>query len=1020
MNLSNFSIKRPVTVIMITLVVVLLGMVSLSRLGLDLYPKINVPVAIVSTTYSGTGPQEMESLVTRPIEGVLATVGGVTDISSTSSEGSSLVIMQFGFSTDMDQAALEIREKVDMIASYLPEGATEPGVYKIDPNAFPIMMITVSGDAELSDIQTTVEDKIVSRLERIEGVARVTVTGGITNEVLVQIDQNKLDSYGLSYSQLKSILVSENINLPSGKIDRGNKSIPLRIIGEFESVQDISNIPLLLPNGSVIRLKDVADVSLKPEETYQLITVDDEQSIGVSILKSTDANTVQVANAINEELMEIDSEFDKVNIEIIMDNSVFIESAISNVATSGIIGGLLAVIILYLFLRNIRTTLVIGVSIPVSVIGTFALMYFSGITMNLMTLGGLALGIGMLVDNSIVVLENIYRFRERGYSQMDAAREGTAEVSTAIVASTLTTVAVFLPIVFVEGVTSLLFKELALTVSFSLVMSLLVSLTVVPMLSSQILKIDNRSKEKHHFSGFQKGFSGFQKIYEKIIRAAVTHRLTTLGLAIGVFIISIFTATNLGAEFIPAMDEGSVGVTINLPESSQFEETVALTKSLEEQIKNIPEIDTIYTTIGVSGMSFISSSDTSTASMTINLVPLSEREKSSSDIADEIRKLYKNIPGADIQVSASQTQGFGGTSSPISIQIRGDNLDVLKQYSDEIKVMIENIDGTREVTSSLEEGKDEIVLKIDRDKASQYGMTAAAITQYVRDIVYGNTLSQYKSDGQEISIKVIGPEKYRESMASLANLPIETPYGPVVLSEFIDTFEIVQSPSQIMRDSQVRVATIGSNIYGRDLQSVSTDIESELSKLTLPSGYSYEIGGQTQELAESFSSLGLALVLAILLIYMVMASQFENLVYPFIIMFSVPFAVSGSIFGLAITNRPISVPAFIGLIMLAGIVVNNAIVLVDYINTLRSQGEKLIDAVVTAAQTRLRPILMTMLTTVLGLLPMAIGIGDGAETTAPLATVVIGGLLFSTVLTLVVIPTVYVLFNRKALKAEQG
>lgn len=1012
MNLSNFSIKRPVTVIMLTLVVVLLGIVSLSRLGLDLYPKINVPVAIVSTTYSGAGPQEMESLVTKPLEGVLATVSGVTDISSSSSEGSSLVIMQFDFATDMDQAALEIREKVDMIGGYLPEGASQPGVFKIDPNAFPIMMLTVSGDAELSDIQTIVEDKIVSRLERIDGVARVTVTGGVTNEVVVQIDQNKLDSYGLSFSQLKGILISENLNLPSGKINRGDKSIPLRIVGEFQSIQEISEIPILLSNGSVIRLKDVADVSLKPEETYQLITVNDEQSIGVSVLKSTDSNTVQVANAINEELLKLDAEYDTVTIKTFMDNSIFIKSAISNVATSGIVGGLLAVIILYLFLRNIRTTLVIGISIPVSVIGTFALMYFSGITMNLMTLGGLALGIGMLVDNSIVVLENIYRFRERGYSQMDAAREGTGEVSTAIVASTLTTVAVFLPIVFVEGVTSLLFKELALTVSFSLLMSLLVSLTIVPMLSSRILKIDDHSKEKHHFSGFQKGFSMFQKGYEKVIRAAVTHRLTTLGIAVAVFVVSIFTATNLGAEFIPSMDEGSVSITINLPESTQFEETVALTKSLEDKIKAIPEIDMIYTTIGVSGMSFISAS-------TVNLVPLSERDKSSSDVADEIRKLYKDVPGADIKVSESQTQSFGGTFSPISIQIKGDNLDVLKEYSDEIKAIVENVEGTREVTSSLEEGKDEIVLKINRDKAAQYGMTAATITQYVRDIVYGNMLTQYKTEGQEISIRVIGPEKYRESMASLANLPIETPYGPVVLSEFIDTFEIVQSPAQIARDSQVRVATIGANIYGRDLQSVSTDIETELSKLTLPSGYSYEIGGQTQELVDSFSSLGLALGLAILLIYMVMASQFENFVYPLIIMFSVPFAVSGSIFGLAITNRPISVPAFIGLIMLAGIVVNNAIVLVDYINTLRSQGEKLIDAVVTAAQTRLRPILMTMLTTVLGLLPMAIGIGDGAETTAPLATVVIGGLLFSTLLTLVVIPTVYVLFNRKALKAEK-
>ncbi len=1020
MKISNISIKRPVTVIMVALIVILLGVVSLMNLSVDLYPEINVPVAIVSTNYSGAGPQEIENLVTRPLEGALATVSGLDTIQSNSSEGNSVVVLLFDFGIDMESAALEMREKVDMVKAFLPDDATAPRVFKIDPNALPIMTLSVNSNGSISETQSIVEDKILSRLERIDGIASVNTTGGLSQQVVIEIDQMALNTYNLSFNQLKGILISENLNLPSGSIERGEKSIPLRIVGEFDSIEDISNLPILLNNGSVIRLKDVASVELETEDITNINRLDGKVSIGISLSKQTDSNTVKVAEIVKKEISKLESELDDVDVEIIYDASVFINKSISNVAMSGIIGGLLAIIILYLFLRNLRTTAVIAISIPISIIATFALIYFYGITLNLMTLGGLALGLGMLVDNSIVVLENIYRYRDMGHSRVESAIQGTNEVSMAVIASTLTTVAVFLPIVFVQGVTSILFKELALTVTFSLVASLVVALTIVPMLSSLILKVDHSKDDKKRFSIFDHTFEKIQNFYGNLVKKAINHRKTTVFIALGVFILTLGLLTQIGAEFIPAMDEGSVNVSIELPNSTSFETTLALTNEIEKTLEDVPEIESIYTSIGVSGMGFMQNSAGNTATITANLIKLSDRDQSTFEIADEIRIMLKDYAGAAISVGAAQSQGFGGMSAPISIELKGDNLEVLKSYSESIVNMAKEIEGTREVASSFEQEQDEVVLVIDREKAAFYGTTASQVTQYVRDLNAGTTLTNYKKDGEEVSIRIIGDESIRGSVEKLKKLNIETPFGLVPLGELTESLEIVKTPITISRVDQARTVNITMNTFGRDLRSISTDLENGLSQIIFPDGYTYYVGGQNEDLVESFGSLGQALLLAILLVYMIMASQFENIKYPLIIMFSIPLALSGSIIALFITGRLINVPALIGLIMLSGIVVNNAIVLVDYINTLRSRGVKLKDAVVEASRVRLRPILMTTLTTVLGLLPMAIGLGEGSETTAPLATVVIGGLLYATLLTVVIIPTVYLLFNRKALKKEEA
>lgn len=1017
MRISNVSIKRPVTVTMLMLIVVIMGFVSLGNLSLDLYPEIEIPIAIVSTTYSGVGPQEIESLITKPIENVMGTVGGVSGISSTSSEGSSIVILEFDFGMDIESAALEMREKLDMIRDFLPDDAGSPIVFKINPNSFPIMNYSITSANGLIEAQRLVEDKIQSRIERIDGVASVSITGGYENEVEVLLNTSKLEGYGLSNSHIANLLRSENLNLPGGQIDKGSKSLTVRTLGEFKSVQDIANLPITLANGSLIKLSEVADINLKVKELQSINRVNGNSSIGFSVTKQTDFNTVQVSQAVKEEMLKIGEEEDLLHIISVYDASQFINNSIGNVATSGLVGGTLAVIIIYLFLRNVGSTFVIGISIPVSVIATFFMMYSAGVTLNLMTLGGLALGIGMLVDNSIVVLENIYRFRDMGYSRFDAAKEGAAEVGMAVTASTLTTIAVFLPIVFVEGITSTLFKELALTVTFSLVSSLAVALTVVPMLASKLLKIDHSKDKNIRFAWFDKIFGAVEGVYKVILNKALKHKFTTLFIALALFASSIGIGINLGAEFLPSMDEGRISIDIETPLGTRVEVTDALITDIEGVVSQHDDIEAVSVSIGSSGMAFLASSkNMATISLILNKTDM--REKTTAEVADDLRALLKDYAGADITVSAAGQQGMGGGMSlaPVEIAIKGDDYKVLKNLSDDVTGIVKSVEGTREVTSTLGKAAEELQVTINREIASQYGLSTYTISQAVRDAISGITATRYKVDGSEIDVTVKMESNLSDSINNFENLMIQTPVGASIPLSKVAHINIEEGPVSVERDNQVRVVRVTAQIAERDLAGVNSDIEALLKEKYFPRGYNYEIGGDYEELINSFSSLFLALILAVVLVYMIMASQFESLVYPFIIMFAVPLAISGGIFALAFTGNVISMPALIGVIMLIGIVVNNGIVLVDYINTLRKKNMTVEEAILKAGPTRLRPILMTTLTTVLGLLPMAIGVGEGSEATAPLALVVIGGLLLSTVLTLVLIPVMYALLNKLSSK----
>lgn len=1018
MNLPALSIKRPIALLMIVFVVLILGGVSFSRLSMDLLPNMSFPVAAVITNYQGVGPQEIESMVTKPLEEVLGTVNNVRSIRSISRAGTSTVIVEFNWGTDMDFATLQMREKVDLIKRVLPSDIETPTVFKFDPSLMPIMVLGVSGGYDPATLKTIIEEKVKNRLERLDGVASVEINGGLTREIRVNANPERLQGYGLTLTQLVQALQAENMNLPGGVIQKGNQELLVRTTGEFKSVDEIGNILITSPQGVFVRLKDVAEVKDTYKDVQEYTVMNGKPSIGLVIQKQSNANTVKVSNRIDRELAQIQKELPAgIEFGTVMDQADFIQRSVNQVANNAVSGALLAVAVLYLFLHNLRSTLIIGISIPFSIITTFVLVYFAKLTLNLMSLGGLALGVGMLVDNSIVVLESIFRHRKEGEGRIEAAIAGSQEVAMAVTASTLTTIVVFLPIVFVQGLAAQLFKELALTVTFSLLASLAVALTLIPMLSSRLLKVSGVAEKPK--TAIEQVFARFDAFYEKVdqkyrglLAFSLRHRKAVVGIAAAVFAASILLFPLVGTEFIPKTDEGIINISVKMPTGALLSETGKVISRVEAAVKDIPEVDTVFSSVGSTGTMGFTGGQTDVGSVDVRLVKMSKRQRSSEEVAEEIRSRVNKIPGAEIKVEEqSYLTSFGSFGEPISIDIKGDDLEVLKDVSQKIKTIVESVAGTREVSSSLGEGRPEVAIKLKRDIAADYGLNTMLVASAVRTAVNGQVATRYRVGGEEVDVTVRLPAEDRKDLRDLGSLLITTPLGfQVPLKEVAELVQ-TEGPKVIDRNNQARVASVTASLAGRDLGSAVKEIQEKVKDLQLPPGITVEYGGMNKEMVDAFSNLALAFVLAVILVYMVLAAQFESLLHPFTIMFAVPLSFIGVIGGLVLTGKPLSVPAVIGIIMLAGIVVNNAIVLVDYVNTLRSRGLSRYEAILKAGPTRLRPIMMTTLTTVIGLIPLALGIGEGSEIESPLAIVVVGGLTVSTLLTLVVIPVLYTLFD---------
>jgi len=1015
MKITDFSIKRPMTIMVLVVVVLLLGMVSLTRLAIDLYPEMNLPVGAVMTSYSGAGPREVENQVTRPLESVLGTVSDLDSIQSISATGESIVIVMFDWGTDMDFASLQMREKVDLVKDALPDGAGDPLVFKMDPNMLPIMQISVSGDRP-REVKQVTEDVIQPRLERVAGVAAVRVEGGVQREIKVLVDQAKLNGWGLSLDQVVQTLRAENMTTSGGDVLSGRKDMLVRVTGEFDSLEEIENVVLTSPSGAVVHLKDVAKVVDGNADQTHLSRINGQPGLAILIHKQSGANTVQVAREIKETLNELKADIPPdFNFQLVMDQSEFIEQSINNVIKKIFVGGALAILVMLVFLRNARSTLIISTAIPISIIATFALLYFNDMTLNLVSLGGLALGIGLIVDDAIVVLENIYRHRQEGYGPVEAAREATGEVSNAVIAATLTTVAVFMPIVFVKGLASQLFKPMALTVTFAVSASLLVALTLVPLLASRYLKLEEPREGTLRgkiYRVSEDRFNRFYGWYRRVLQWSLGHRKTVIISITVLFVAGLALVPLVGAEFMPAMDEGYVKAQLDLPNGTTLEETNRITAMVEDLGREIPEVENVITNVGFVGSESMGGETSSDRSQIYFQLKEENRGRSSEEVAAILREKVRDVPGADIKVTATGPASEGhDMGSPITINIKGDDLDTLASLAAEATMLVGEVPGTAEVTNSLAEGRPEIRVIADRDRAAAYGLGGAQIAAAVRTAIQGTVTTQYRTGGDEIDVRVRLKNGAEAGIEELQNLTVQSPAaGPVPLRQ-VARLEETEGPNSISRMDQSRVVTITGNLSGRDLNSVMKDIRVKLDALDLPSGYGIEYGGQNEQMMESFGSLSTALVLAVALVYLVMVAQFESMLYPFIIMFSVPVTATGVVLSLLVSGRPFSVPAFIGLILLAGIVVKNAIVLVDYINVLRGRGMERDEAILKAGPTRLRPILMTALTAILAMFPMALGIGEGAEGQAPLATVVVGGLAFSTVITLVLVPVIYTVMD---------
>ncbi len=1006
MRISELAVKRPITTTMLILLMVILGGVAFFRVNLDLYPDMVYPAAVIMVDYSGVGPEEIENIVARPMESAIATVTNIKSLSSTSSSGMAVLYAEFNWGTDMDFAVMDIRERLDLIEGYLPDGVGNPTIIKLDPSLMPMIQLGISGDRDLVSLKKLVEDRINPRLERLEGVASVELIGGKEREIQIILDQTKLHNYQIDLSTVVSTLVMENMNISGGHVKRGNSELLVRVTGKFNSIDQIGEV-LIPAAGGMVYLDELAEIVDTFKELNNKARLNQNPSVALLVQKQTDANTVTVSRLVKAELKEILEVNPDLEIIPVMDQATFIERALGNVGRNALFGALLAVLILFIFLRNFRSTLIIAVAIPVSIITTFMLIYFGDLTINMMTLGGLALGVGMLVDNSIVVLENIYRYRRSGANRVEAAIKGSQEVGMAITASTLTTIIVFLPILFVGGLASSLFKEMALTVTFSLLASLLVSLTLIPVMSSQILKIKRNDRKGEGEQGVKDG------LYLRCLNWCLSHRVWVIGLTIAAMIGSIALFPLIGSEFMPAMDQGQFTVRIELPYGTSLEETDQVAAIVEERILQMPEVDYLLTNVGSSGEMSFESRSTEISSLNVKLKRSSERERSLEEIMEELRNTLK-VPDAKISVTSMDMMGGMG-GKPVVITVKGDDLEVLEGLTRVIRDEISQVSGIREIEDTISQGNPELRVKVNRSLAARLGLRVAQIGSTLETAIKGKTATRFEVGGKEFDITIKMDRADVNTPELIKELLIPSPTGAKVPLKRIAEFSIEKGPRQILRHNQVRYVDITADLFESDLGTAMKSVQERIEKnIVLPEGYLIEYGGQFKEMQDSFIDLFYAFLLAILLVYMVMASQFESLLHPFVIMFSVPMAVIGVLPGLFITGQKLSVLSIIGVIMLAGIVVNNAIVLVDYINTLRARGKALREAILEAGLTRLRPIMMTALTTILGLLPLALGIGEGAEVQVPLAIVVIGGLSISTLLTLFVVPVIYSILERKS------
>lgn len=1034
MKLPEFGVRRPVTATMIFLGFVILGSVAFSMLGLDVMPEMEIPSISVITTYRGAGSEEIERTITEPLEEAISTVPKVKEVRSVSREGVSTIKVQFDWDVNLDEVTNDLRDKIDMAIPNLPRDADTPRIFKFDFSMFPVIILGVNAKENYTRLEKIIEDKISNPIKRIPGVASTRIRGGLTREIQVLLDKQKMAAFNVSLNQLTNIIKAENVSKPGGHLKIGTMDYLIRTPEEFESVAEIGEIVVSWNKGRPIHLKDIAEIKDDFEEKTEDIFANGKSSMVLFVSKQSGANTVDVSNLVQKQMKNIQATLPPdVKMEIIIDSSDFIRQSVNNLKDTVIWGGVFVFFVTLIFLRSIRSSLIIAVAIPTSLIVTFVLMYINDYTINQVSLSSLAIAMGMVVDNAIVVLDSISLRRERGERAQESAIYGSSEVGMAITASTLTTVAIFVPIVFVGGITKVMFGQLAIVVTMALLSSLLVALTLIPMLCSKFLNLKQKGQKKTGnflFNASEAVFVSIEKTYGKILGWALRYKAFVILISLALLGATYFGVTTIGTEFLPEQDNSMFTVYFQLPVGSRFEETAKVSHRINKIIQdNVPELKICLESYGTKsqGGGPPSGRDEMAHNGMLRavLVNKAERKASVNEIIKRVRPFIENIPGADVQFSAEDPIAamMFGSGKDLSIDITGYDLESGRKYAEDIKKTLLNIKGVKDVEISRESGMPEIQVSINKRKASSLGLNTNEIGRTIETYFSGRTVSTYREGGDEYDITLRLQEKDRRSFEDLRNVFIASPSGVQIPLSSVATITPGTGPTKIERKNQERIITVNADIYDRDLGSVVAEAKDKLSKLTPPQGFSYIFAGRREEQQSSFLLLLGALILGSLLVYMVMASQFESLRDPFIIFFSIPFSFIGSVWILVLTGQTLSLISFIGVIMLVGIVVNNGIVLISYIGILRQRGQSISEAVTNGGMSRLRPVLMTTLTTVCGLLPMALSRGEGSEVWVPLSLTVIGGLLVSMLITLVFMPTLYSVFEgrkeRRALNAKK-
>ena len=1028
MSLARASVGRPIFTSMVTLMVVVLGAVSLSRLQIDLLPSIELPTITIRTQYEGADPVVMERLVTQIVEEIVATVPGVEEMTSQSYEGNSSVRVSFGWGTNIDAAALDVQATLEDEISELPDEIIGPRISKFDVDSYPVVLLGISSRLDPVELTQIVEDQIRYRFARIPGVAQVDPWGGFTREVRVELDPAKISALGLPLDDVLKAIRDANLDLPAGKIEQGRYEVTLRAPAEFIDLGQLRNTVIERRDGALVTLDQIARVKDTYEKLTRIIRVNGERGLRLAIRKQADANTVEVARRVLAEVEALNQAFPQIRIVPVIDQGNFIERAIANVARSVLYGGSLAILVLLFFLRNLRSTLVISLAIPISVVATFALLYFGGFTLNLMTLGGLALGVGMMVDSSVVVLDNIFRRRqELGEAPAVAAVKGSGEVAAAVIAGTVTTLVIFLPLVFVRGVSGVLFQELAYVIIFSLSCALLVSLSLVPMLASRLLAASGPAARRgwtiRLAAHAGAALEALENAYRDLLHAVLRQRLLTVLSALAIFGASLLLWPFIGTEFLPPSDEGEVRVTGEMEVGTRLDLIDRQTRLMEERVyAAVPEVTSSVVTVVTSGSRGNSSAS---GAIRLSLLPATQRQRSNTAIAEDLRRrLDGGIPGMKIRVRAPQGQflleRILASVEGVTVEVRGFDLDTLGVLARQVSDSIADVAGVTDVQLSREAGIPQEEIRVDRDKVADLGLSVRDVTEVIETAVAGSKAGEFRVHGNAYRILVQLEDAEKRSLNEILDLTLRTPGGElVVLRNLVDT-QTGQGPVTVERKDQQRLVRVTANVAGRDLGAVAADVQARLDRIARPVGYDLLIAGNFEEQQKAFRELLISLLLALLLVYMVLASQYESLGDPLVVMFSVPLAAVGVLLTLFLTETTLNLQSAIGCIMLGGIVVNNAILLVDQTGQLRRAGLDTHAALAEAGRRRLRPVLMTTLTTILALLPLALGIGEGADAQAPLARAVVGGLAASTLITLVLIPVVYSLFHGQRSRQDQG